>query len=172
MIPSHARPCPAAARAGGFTLVELVIVILILGVLAAVALPRLFDFGRDARVAKVEGMRGAVEAATKQARGAYLLRGNRSQVQERFRVEGVWVFYARGYPEGGNCCDIITGASGPPAGIEALINHTGYTLVRPDTARTRFEVPGAPTPATCSVTYVEAPNWTTPATVSMSTAGC
>ncbi len=52
-----------AKRTSGFTLVELVIVIVVLGILAAVAIPAFLDFTTDAKEAACKGSLGGVRSA-------------------------------------------------------------------------------------------------------------
>ncbi len=47
----------------GFTLIELVVVIVILGILAATAAPKFMDLQKDARISKLNGIKGAIRSA-------------------------------------------------------------------------------------------------------------
>lgn len=50
-------------KQNGFTLIELVVVIIVLGIIAAVALPKFVNLSQDAKLSVMKGMKGAIASA-------------------------------------------------------------------------------------------------------------
>lgn len=67
-------------RSGGFTLIELITVIILIGVLSVTAAPRFLDFQDDAHAAAVQGTGAAFESAIKLAHLKWAVGGNTGPV--------------------------------------------------------------------------------------------
>lgn len=126
----------------GFTLVELVVVIVILGILAATALPRFVDLTGDARRSAVNGMAGGLRSAV-------------ALVQSRYLATGILTATTVTVVGGGTVT--VNAGTGVPVGTLAGI---GAALQSTDGFAVSYTTPAAVTfrpnnggSVTCQITY-------------------
>ncbi|MEZ9231131.1 type II secretion system protein [Vibrio amylolyticus] len=82
-------------KQGGFTLIELVVVIVILGILAVTAAPRFLNLQNDARKSSLQGLKGALDGAAGIVYGKAAINGVET-ASSATDVDGISTIY--GYP--------------------------------------------------------------------------
>ncbi|MEZ9980883.1 type II secretion system protein [Vibrio cyclitrophicus] len=87
-------------RQGGFTLIELVVVIVILGILAVTAAPRFLNLQDDAKNATLEGLAGAMQGAAGIVYGKSAINGTETSGASSIIIDNTTVATVFGYPAG------------------------------------------------------------------------
>jgi len=138
-------------RQGGFTLIELVVVIVILGILAVTAAPRFLNLQSDARESSLQGLKGAMAGAAGIVYGRAAIDGVETQSSVTAASSASGIALTFGYPSAttdgiGNAVDGL----GANDGDWIAVSGSGSTATAPVI---HYSFAGSASDTECFVTY-------------------
>jgi len=142
-------------RQGGFTLIELVVVIVILGILAVTAAPKFLNLQNDARSSSLQGLKGAIDGAAAITYGKAAIEGKEGKAAAADnKVDEILIGY--GYPTAatGGIVKVVTGLDTDWTGIaDTTTTPKSYVATFKDSTLT---TPAKVIATECYVKYQEA----------------
>ena len=150
-------------RQSGFTLIELVIVIVVLGILAALAVPRFISLQREARIAVIDSLFNSVRSGSNIVYAKSAAIGQSDQATGSVDIDGASV-------PGGVIATVFGYPQASQAALSLLFDNLspryGFTAAG---AGTRMDIDGI---VTCSVTYTAPTAAGLPPTIVRNITGC
>ena len=154
-------------RSAGFTLIELIIVIVILGILAVTAAPKFMNMQGEARISTINGMKASVQSAANMVYSKAIIKG----IEKTASGTGVSV----PLDSVTNTTNVVTTNYGYPTandtGIKVVVDFNSSDWTTSSASSTYYFYPSTGGSTTCAVTYVAATSTATP-TISTVTTGC
>ena len=151
-------------RQSGFTLIELVIVIVVLGILAALAVPRFISLQREARIAVVDSLFNSVRSGSNIVYAKSAAIGEADNATDSVDIDGTAV-------AGGVVATVFGYPDATLAAIGALFDNLSPRYVFSSTSATTLAI-NIDGITTCSVTYVRSTAAGNSPTITRNITGC
>ncbi|PKI13287.1 hypothetical protein CXF71_20905 [Colwellia sp. 12G3] len=146
----------------GFTLIELVVVIVILGILAVTAAPKFIDLTGDAKASVIKAVEGSLNSAADMAHAKALVAG--TEVGP-LSIAGANITFVNGYPDKESINLLMD--------IDVSSSDAVFTFTEAATATSAtYSYKGVTTPTTCVATYNESTAKNTKPVINSNTDEC